>query len=323
MENDNTINALLIDNSGKHKILQFSNLDKINTKDDLLWIDLNYNLEINHQWLKQQSDVDPLVIEALLAEDTRPRYFTHNEGLLLILRAVNLNVGAAPDDMVSLRIWIDNKRIITIWRRSVKAISDLKNDITNDNGPKTEGAFLAQLTKYISIRMDESINSILDQVDDLEDKVFDKRDKPLRTVISELRRQIIKLRRYLSPQLNVILKLQTENITFFKKAELASLRETLDILTRYVEDLDAAKERISVAQDELDSQISSKMNKTMYLLSIVTVIFLPLGLITGLLGINVDGIPYANHPFAFLFVCISLLIIAIIEIIFFKKKKWM
>jgi zinc transporter len=320
---DNKIQALLIDNNGNHKELQFNSQNKIKPTENLLWIDLDYNYELNHKWLKQQSDVEPLVIEALLAEDTRPRYFTHNNGLLLILRAVNLNVGAAPDDMVSLRIWIEEKRIVTIWRRKVKAISDLKNDIINDNGPKTEGEFLAQLTKYISIRMDESINSILNQVDELEDKVFDKRDKPLRTVISELRRQIIKLRRYLSPQLNVISKLQTEGISFLKKNELAILRETLDILTRYVEDLDAAKERISVAQDELDSQISSKMNKTMYLLSIVTVIFLPLSLITGLLGINVDGIPKAHHPLAFLFVCIFLIVIAIIEIIFFKKKKWM
>ncbi|MCY1151885.1 MAG: zinc transporter ZntB [Sphaerochaetaceae bacterium] len=320
---DNKIQALLIDSHGNHKELQFNSQNKIKPSENLLWIDLDYNYELNHKWLQQQSNVDPLVIAALLAEDTRPRYFTHNDGLLLILRAVNLNVGAAPDDMVSLRIWIEEKRIITIWRRKVKAISDLKNDIMNDNGPKTEGEFLAQLTKYISIRMDESINSILNQVEELEDKVFDNRDKPLRTVISELRRQIIKLRRYLSPQLNVISKLQTEGMHFLKKDEIAILRETLDILTRYVEDLDAAKERIAVTQDELDSQISSKMNKTMYLLSIVTVIFLPLSLITGLLGINVDGIPKAHHPLAFLFVCIFLILIAIIEIIFFKKKKWM
>ncbi|MGD6729522.1 MAG: zinc transporter ZntB [Pleomorphochaeta sp.] len=320
---DNKIQALLIDSHGNHKELQFNSQNKIKPSENLLWIDLEYNYELNHKWLQQQSNVDPLVIAALLAEDTRPRYFTHNDGLLLILRAVNLNVGAAPDDMVSLRIWIEEKRIITIWRRKVKAISDLKNDIMNDNGPKTEGEFLAQLTKYISIRMDESINSILNQVEELEDKVFDNRDKPLRTVISELRRQIIKLRRYLSPQLNVISKLQTEGMHFLKKDEIAILRETLDILTRYVEDLDAAKERIAVTQDELDSQISSKMNKTMYLLSIVTVIFLPLSLITGLLGINVDGIPKAHHPLAFLFVCIFLILIAIIEIIFFKKKKWM
>jgi zinc transporter len=123
---DNKIQALLIDNNGNHKELQFNSQNKIKPTENLLWIDLDYNYELNHKWLKQQSDVEPLVIEALLAEDTRPRYFTHNNGLLLILRAVNLNVGAAPDDMVSLRIWIEEKRIVTIWRRKVKAISDLK-----------------------------------------------------------------------------------------------------------------------------------------------------------------------------------------------------
>ena len=65
------------------------------------------------------------------------------------------------------------------------------------------------------------------------------------------------------------------------------------------------------------------MNKTMYVLSIVAGIFLPLGLLTGLLGINVGGIPGTEHPLAFMLVCVLLLIIAGGLVWLFKRMKWM
>jgi zinc transporter len=323
MNTKNNISAILIKDEGATKKLSGDNIKKWNSKDGLLWVDLDYNNKENHEWLKNDSSIDSIVLEALLAEDTRPRYFVHGSGLLMILRGINLNPGADPDDMVSLRLWVESNRIISIWRRKVMAVEDLRRAELDGEGPKTEGEFLAHITRNISLRMSESINNISDQVDELEEEIFEQKDKPLRIIISELRRQIIGLRRYLKPQQEIFTRIQTEKIDFFTPTDLASLRETTDRLTRYVEDLEAAKERTAVAQDELESQLTSKMNKTMYMLSIVTVIFLPLGLITGLLGINVAGIPGSTNPYAFYIVTGLLLFIAIMQVFIFRHKSWM
>jgi len=322
MNKTHHIIGLFIQKDGTTAQLSRDEMLKRNPKDGLLWVDLDYNIQENHQWLKKQSNVDNIVLEALLAEDTRPRYFIHKNGLLLIMRGVNLNPGADPDDMVSLRLWVESNRIISIWRRKVMAVEDLRTEILHGEGPHTEGEFLAHITKNISLRMAESINNISIQVDDLEDQIFEQNDKPVRTVISELRRQIIGLKRYLAPQKEILSRIQTEKIDFFDLEDIASLRETTDRLTRYVEDLDEAKERTAVAQDEMESQMNSRMNKTMYLLSIVTVIFLPLGLITGLLGINVGGIPGAQNPYAFYIVTGLLVFIAIMQVLIFRRKSW-
>lgn len=322
MNKGHHITGLFVQENGTTSQLSREEMQNRNPQEGLLWIDLDYNIQENHQWLQKQSNVDAIVLEALLAEDTRPRYFIHKNGLLLILRGVNLNPGADPDDMVSLRLWVEPKRIISVWRRKVMAVEDLHTQILQGNGPKTEGEFLAQMTKNISLRMAESINNISTQVDDLEDQIFEQNDKPVRTVISELRRQIIGLKRYLAPQKEILSRIQIEKIDFFNQDNRASLRETTDRLTRYVEDLDEAKERTAVAQDEMESQMNSRMNKTMYLLSIVTVIFLPLGLITGLLGINVGGIPGAQNPYAFYIVTGLLVFIAIMQVLIFRRKSW-
>jgi zinc transporter len=101
------------------------------------------------------------------------------------------------------------------------------------------------------------------------------------------------------------------------------LREIADRTTRYVEDLDSARDRAAVTQDELNSRLSERMNKTMYVLSIVAGIFLPLGLLTGLLGINVGGIPGTQSPFAFLIVCALLVLVAILQAVLFKRMRWL
>ncbi|PLX80541.1 MAG: zinc transporter ZntB [Desulfuromonas sp.] len=300
----------------------WNDINKWHTEDGLLWIHLDYKSKESHRWLHLKSRLDTSVLEALLAEDTRPRFFIHGPGLLIIMRGINLNPGSEPDDMVSLRVWIEPGRIISMRHRKVMAVDDLRMEILNGEGPKTEGDFLAQLTRKLSLRMAESLDNLSERVDELEELVFGQQDKPLRTVISELRRQIIGLRRYLIPQKDVFERIQIEKIAWITPADQAILRETSDRLTRYVEDLNAARERTAVVQDELESQMASRMNQTMYLLSIVTAIFLPLGLFTGLLGINVGGIPGTENPHAFLFVCSFLTGIAILQFLIFRRIRW-
>ena len=72
-----------------------------------------------------------------------------------------------------------------------------------------------------------------------------------------------------------------------------------------------------------EAKLGAQMNKTMYLLSIVAAIFLPLGLLTGLLGINVGGIPGTESPYAFIVVCVGLIFIAFIQALIFRRMRWM
>jgi zinc transporter len=78
-----------------------------------------------------------------------------------------------------------------------------------------------------------------------------------------------------------------------------------------------------VAQDELNSRLSEQMNKTMYVLSMVAGIFLPLGLLTGLLGINGGGMPGVNSPWAFIIVCVILVVTATLQMLFFRRRGWL
>jgi zinc transporter len=93
-------------------------------------------------------------------------------------------------------------------------------------------------------------------------------------------------------------------------------------MTRFVEDLDSARERAAVAQEELLGRLSEQMDKRMYLLSLVAAIFLPLGFLTGLLGINVGGIPGAEYHWGFTLVTLMIVILVVVQVVLFRIKKW-
>lgn len=129
----------------------------------------------------------------------------------------------------------------------------------------------------------------------------------------------IVLRRYLVPQREVIGRLHAERVSWLSDEIRAYLRESADRVTRYVETLDSARERAAVSSEELASRLAEQMNQTMYLLSVVAAIFLPLGLITGLLGINVGGMPGVDTPWAFTAVTVTMVGLGLLEVWVFRK----
>jgi len=320
--NSALIFSYLLDGTGSGKKFDWDEINNWTAKNGVLWLHLDYKEEQTQEWFSEESGLDPIIVEALLAEDTRPRCTPYRNGQLIILRGVNLNPGADPEDMISVRIWIEESRIISFRHRKVMAIDDIRQAIEAGDGPIASGDFLAHLTMGLAYRIGNVITQVDDAVAALEDEVIEQGSYEHRSRLSALRRQIIRLRRYLSPQREVMTRLVTDKISFLSDSDRIHLRETAEHITRYVEDLDSAKDRAAVCQEELESRMGAQTNKTLYILSIITAIFLPLGLITGLLGINVGGIPGSENPFAFIFVCLLMILIVIGQVMIFRKKSW-
>lgn len=152
---------------------------------------------------------------------------------------------------------------------------------------------------------------------------MDSADLKFRNEILSIRRETIILRRYLSPQKEALNKLYNDKITWINEYERIELRETNDQLIRHIEELDTIRDKVSLIQEELSNTLSDQMNKKMYILSIISAIFLPLTFLTGLLGINIGGIPGANNDNAFYIFSIILVMVTSAQFLLFKKKKWL
>ena len=323
VNNDGLIAAYILDGNGGGKRVGWKEIQQWGPTAGLLWVHLNFEAPDAQRWIREESQLEDVVGDALLAEESRPRITTFDDGALVALRGVNLNPEADPEDMVSLRIWAEKNRIITTRRRKLLSVANLCSAIETGKGPRTSGEFLEDVADRLMVRMGGVIDELEDKAAELEEAVLTEESHELRPKLASIRRDAINLRRYMAPQREAIVRLQSEKISWLAEEDRVRLRETYDRLTRYIEDLDAARERAAVTQEELISRLSEQMDNRMYVLSIVAAIFLPLGFLTGLLGINVGGIPGSEYKAAFFVFCLLLVALVVIEVIIFKKKKWM
>lgn len=323
MEQTGLLYGFIFDGKGGGKQIGLDEIKAWGPEDGILWLHFDYSSEEAKHWIAKESYLDEVPAEALLTEETRPRTIIIDDAALIALRGVNLNPGSDPEDMVSIRLCIDKHRIISTRKRSLLSIPDIAESLKKGKGPKTTGEFIVDLTDRLINRMESTIEGIEDRLAQLEEEVIERTSVDLRNSLLNIRREAIMLRRYLAPQREALTKLYSEDLSWTKPSDKIRIREVTDSLIRYLEDLDSARDRASVTQEELVNRISEQMNMRMYVLSIVAAIFLPLGFLTGLLGINVGGIPGAENKWAFGIFVLMLVGVVVLQLMYFKKKKWM
>jgi len=287
-----------------------------------LWVHLDRSEQAARDWLGE-SDLDPLVVGALLAEDTRPRSALFDNGVLVNLRGVNLNPDAVPEDMVSIRVWMEPERIVSTRRLKVMAIQDLRDDLARGKGFRTGPGFLIRLAQGLTDRLQPVEFGIDETLDELEEALVAGDLDVLGERLTPLRRQTIALRRHLAPQRDALTRLHADCEDFFDDHQRARLHEVVDRVYRAVEELDSMRERAAIIQDERRTRISESMDRAIYTLSIVAAIMLPLTFVTGLLGMNVGGIPGEKVAWAFWAVGGGLAVVGVGLIFYFRRIRWL
>lgn len=315
--------AYAFDGKGGAKPLAHDDASKFAKADEIAWVHLDANHPDTKTWLdKEISYLDPFIAEALLAEETSPRLTQIDDGALIMLRGVNLNENAAPEDMVSIRLWIDKHRIISVRKRRLRAVRDLEEKLLSGKGAKDAGEFICALTASMFNRFEPALTLLDETTDNIEESVLETASTKQREAIVEVRKQAIIFRRYMAPQRDAIMQLYSAELSWISDNSRRHLQESYNRVKRYIDDLDAIRERAQIVKDELANILADRLNKNMYVLSVIAAIFLPLGFLTGLLGINIGGMPGANNENAFWIFSGILVGLVSLQIFIFKKLRW-
>lgn len=314
--------GFLINKKGSAKKLKYEELKSIDrTEDNILWVHFDYSQKEAKNWIQTQFK-DSIVADALLAGETRPRTTILGDSLLIALKGVNLEPNSKPENMISIRLYISKNMIISTSRRTLMSIEEIVEDLEKGIGVKNSSEFLVELTNRMIDRIDDVIDEIQDRTDYLEENIMDMKKQDFRTKILNVRRETIILKRYLTPQKDALIKLTSEKISWIDEYRKIEIRETNDQLMRHIEELDTIRDKVILIQEELTNRLSEDLNKKMYILSIISAIFLPLTFLTGLLGINVGGIPGANNENAFYIFTSILILVIFSQYMIFRKKRW-
>lgn len=312
-----------IDGSGYGVPLEGEAIWEVVKNPELGWVHMPADHPQTRVWLEREvTYLDPIILDAILADETRPRCVEYGEGVMLILRGINLDANAEPEEMVAIRLYADPARIISLRQEELKAVQDIEKQLQKGTGPKAVGSFIAALCAALFARMEPVLYELDQKMDEIEVKVLEKPDSELRHEISHVRKQAILMHRYISPQREALTQLIGSQLPWWQNDDKRSLQESLDRITRYIEDLDAIRERAQVIKDELASVLADKLNRNMYHISIIASIFLPLSFLTGLLGVNLGGVPGSHDGTAFWLFSGVLIVVMGIQAVLFKRLGW-
>ena len=319
------LHAFVLDGKGSAQAINASDLVGLQlTEQQSLWLHWERSHLHTEQWLRESSGLNEFACDLLLEENTRPRLLRlEKQELLLFLRAINQIPDAEPEDMISLRLFANAQHIYSLRQRPVQVTDELIKAFRKGFGPKNTSEVLLFFAQSLTDRVESSVGQLADTVDQEEASTDnDKRYAPALLPLLQARRRAANLRRFLAPQRDVFAMLTHSQETWFMADDGLYWNELNNRLTLHLEELELTRERIGLVLETEHRRRNERMSHTMYMLAIITGFFLPMTFATGLLGINVGGIPGAEHPYGFLIACVLLGILAAGQWLFFRWLRW-
>ncbi|MBY6015585.1 zinc transporter ZntB [Qipengyuania gaetbuli] len=291
--------------------------------DEVLWLHLRRDFAGTRLWLENELRMPEPTAELLTSDQTRPRAFREDDTLVATLRGINFNPGAEPEDMISMQLWSDGQRLITLRRAPMQTPREVMGMLDRGDGPLDAGATITLLAELLITRMSQSIVDMNQVLDDLEDEDPEKDPEGMLKRISTIRRNCLSLKRHMAPQHEALEQISRDSPDWFEEEDRREIAESIARLRRYLDDIDISKESAVVLQDELRARSLASSEHATYMLTIVAGIFLPLSFLTGLLGINVGGMPGADNPEAFWVVVTACLAVFVTLIVVFRRLRWL
>lgn len=286
-----------------------------------LWIHFEGAEADEIETLRREAIPD-VALNALVASETRPRCDRIDDGALVNLRgpaAVELD---DSDRLVSLRLWARKGKVNSVTRRPLEATEGVVQ-LMKSGAILDPGDLVAAFARAISKELDPIVAALGDDLDDCETDLEPANIYRLRSKIAGIRSEAIAYRRFVAPDRDALTGLAQLDFEWLAEDDRLHVREAADRFARMAEELEAVRERAALLHEQITDMRAEQVDQRSLYISIVAFIFLPLTFITGLLGMNVKGIPYADHPLAFWGVVAFCVVVGVIVLAWFGWRHWL
>jgi zinc transporter len=287
----------------------------------LAWMHLTTNDERAQLWLGGEAKLDPYVIDALTAAETRPRCDAFGPGAVLNLRGLSSDDLAASDPLASIRIYAAGNTVFSVTRKTLNALKPVREQV--EAGKILDpGDLIAAFAQAITEELDPEVADLGDSLDECEERIAASQAFQLRRRVNETRVQAIGYRRFLVPQRAALEKLAGLPGDWLRDDDRLHLNAAADRAARMSEELDSIRERAALIHETLTDLRAEQIDQRSLVIAVVAMVFLPLTFLTGLLGMNVAGIPFAHEPWAFGGVVAICVVMAVAIAAYFLRRHW-
>lgn len=288
---------------------------------DLVWIHLTTTDEHATTWLRGAAKLSPYIVEALTAAETRPRCDAIGDGAVVNLRGLSSEPLAMSDLLASIRIYALGGCVFSVTRKALSALVAVRSAV--EAGQILDpGDLIAAIAQQITEELDPMVAELGDSLDDCEEQITGRHAFELRREVNHARSQAIGYRRFMVPQRAALEKLATLPGVWLNEDDRLHLAAAADRAARMAEELESIRERAALIHETLTDLRAEQIDERSLIIAVVAMVFLPLTFMTGLLGMNVAGIPFAHEPWAFWGVVAVCAAMAVAIAAYFLRRHW-
>jgi zinc transporter len=270
--------------------------------DGFAWLHFNLSHNATDRWLAEHGGLAPAFFEALKDGTRSTRIERADDVLVAVINDVRFDFAFEPSDLATLWVHVDRRLMVTARRQPLRSIDKLREAVRADETLRSTVALLEHLLRDQADVLVGIVRSVTTRIDDIEDQLLAGRLDTKRARLGGLRRLLVRLQRLLAPEPASLFRLLQHPPRWMAERDAEELRQATEEFSVVLRDMASLQERIKLLQEEVAAMVAEQNNRSLFVLTIVTVLALPINIAAGLLGMNVGGIPLAGHGHGFLVV---------------------
>ncbi|UOK39949.1 transporter [Pseudomonas palleroniana] len=268
--------------------------------DEFLWLHLNLAHAACQRWMQAHLALPEEFFEAL-HEGSRSTRIEHvDSALLAVVNDVVFNFSSmVSSDISTLWVCAHSRLLVSARLQPLHSVDKLRSSVKAGEHFRSPLELLVHLLRDQGEVLTQIVRKTSLSVDQIEDQLLSSRLSTNRAELGAARRVLVRLQRLLALEPGSLLRLLNRPPQWLQKEDVKELRKSTEEFALIINDLTALGERIKLLQEEIAANLNEQSNRTLFTLTVVTVLALPINIIAGFFGMNVGGVPLSTDPEGF------------------------
>ncbi|WP_343729307.1 transporter [Duganella sp.] len=271
---------------------------------EFIWLHYNLANTASEKWLHEHTALPDEFYESLHEGPRSTRIELADNTLIAVVNDVLHDFSFEPSDISTLWLSVDQQIVISARRKPLRAVDSLRNAVRSGETIRSSVELLIHLLRDQADALIKIVRDAIATVDGIEDSLLAGKLTTKRASLGAQRRVLVRLQRLLAPEPSALFRLLQKPPAWMAEIDAQELRQSTEEFSMVLADMASLQERIKLIQEEIAALASEANNHSLFVLTVVTVLALPINIIAGLLGMNVGGIPLAESKHGFLIVVV-------------------
>ena len=271
-------------------------------------------------------DIHPLILEAAVDIHQRPKFDEHDKGNFITLRAIHFDKEKVEIKKEHVAIYFNEGFLVSFQETESDLFELVRKRIKTGTGRIRQRGSDYLAYAIVDTLVDDyyvTLEEIEELIEVLENKMMIDLDVKNKSDIHRLKKELLVLRKSVSPLREAISKFSKTDSPFVKDINQIFTRDLYEHTVQVMDSVESYRDILNGLQDLFISEVSFKMNKVMQLLTLISVIFIPLTFLAGIYGMNFDNIPELHYKYGYFILLGVMIAMALILLFLFKRQKWL